>query len=78
MKKPHKGEIHSWFIWKSPKSNKYVIFGHPVGHPDFVNSNWIRTSAVVNRIDNVVETENSFYTLVGDEQPLPEILRRRL
>ncbi len=68
MSKPFKGEIHQWSILRYSEK-RYSIFGKPVGHPKFVH--WIRTSPVVNRDGNLVETENSFYKLVGEEQPLP-------
>ena len=71
--KPYKGEIHSWSILQhNPKV--YSIYGRPVGHPSFVN--WIRTSPVIERNGDMVETHNSRYKLVGEEQPLPEFFKR--
>lgn len=71
--KPFKGYIHSWekiYFNKdehpyAKDSLGYVIYGYPTHHPDF--SNWIRTSAVVKHEDNVIETLNSKYHLVGEE-----------
>lgn len=62
--KPHKGFIYNWrFI---PIQNRYgcVIYGRVVGHPQFTGP--IRTSLVLNVIENEVETLNSRYTLQGD------------
>lgn len=72
--KPFKGEIHNWSTLRHTKE-LYSIFGKPIDHPTIFN--WIRTSPVVKREGDMVETENSLYRLVGEEQPLPEVLRRR-
>lgn len=71
--KPYRGEIHNWSILKHSQ-DIYSIFGRPVGHPVLVY--WIRTSPVVKKEGNMIETENSQYLLVGEERPLPEFLRR--
>ena len=39
----------------------YYVTGYPWGHPDFTG--WIRTSYVVKRTGNEIETNNSRYTL---------------
>lgn len=72
--KSFKGEIHHWSIFRH-SDLLYSIVGKPVGHPYITK--WLRTSPVVDRVGNMVETENSFYKLVGEEQSLPEVLRRR-
>lgn len=63
--KPHKGTIENWFVWQIPESLDhlgYVIVGDSVDHPQFAGE-VIRTSVVVGRIDNEIETRNSRYTL---------------
>jgi hypothetical protein len=62
--KPFRGELHDWAILRH-REGLYSIFGRPVGHPHFVN--WIRTSPVVSLVGNLVETQNSFYSLIGEE-----------
>ena len=77
MSKPYKGSIHNWkrrFFGKD-----FVIVGIPRSHPDFVD--WIITSKVI-RMEKTdpytngrdgfytygIETQNSHYELVGEEQ----------
>lgn len=72
--KPHRGKISGWSkVDRSQDeyarldsmygpSLHYTIRGVPGGHPNFIN--WIRTSLVVAREGNEIETLNSRYTLV--------------
>lgn len=68
--KPHKGRIEDWFeIAVSDKGN--VIFGRAVGHPDFDGED-IRTSFVVKRDGDEIETRNSRYTLGRHASEAPQ------
>ena len=62
--KPYKGRIDDWVKVPIPKSQGegYIIYGKPIDHPYFID--WIRTSPVVKRDGNEVETNNSRYTLL--------------
>jgi len=71
--KPFKGEIHNWFILRHPILKDglgFKIGGKPVGHPTFIN--WFLSSEVVKwSEDGRIETLNSVYQLVGEEQCIP-------
>ena len=62
--KPHKGTINNWFKWsvEGMSGLGYVIVGDSLDHPQF-GGGAIRTSYVVAKIDDEIETRNSRYTL---------------
>lgn len=76
MHKPHKGTIESWRKIKltkeeisycskiyGEKCGTYYIFGTCINHPEFGTTNMFRSSWIVKRRGNEIETRNSRYTL---------------
>lgn len=70
MEKPHKGRIQNWCKLPCEKGLGYLIEGEFLEHPDGGGPGKIgNTSFVVKHEGVEIETKNSRYTLVGDEQP---------
>lgn len=67
-KKPHKGSLKNWYKFGLgiDKGLGYVIIGEFVDHPEFAGKEG-HTSYVVKHEGNEVETNNSRYTLIGEE-----------
>lgn len=75
MSKPYRGEIHDWAFLFHPEIGGMSIFGRSVGHPRIIN--WIRTSPIVSRVGDMVETKNSIYRLVGEENDFNTVYARQ-
>lgn len=65
--KPHKGKIESWQRKECERGLGYYITGRFVDHPQFAGE-WGHTSWVEKHDGQEIETRNSRYTLVGEEQ----------
>lgn len=64
MEKPHKGTIRHWEKHPCRDGLGYCVYGVVKGHPQW-GEGFIRTSFVVKRDGNEIETNNSRYTLEG-------------
>lgn len=66
--KPHMGKIVDWYERPCGEEHGlgYMIVGRSVDHPRFAGE-MFHTSFVVERVGNEIETNNSRYTLVTEE-----------
>jgi len=75
-------EIRNWCIAKSlnRKTDAPALYGIPTGHPDpkgyVSNKKIICSSPIIYQNDEIVETENTVYKLVGSGLTKAELLAR--
>lgn len=85
LEKPHKGKLYNWCKLPFPKEEwirqrlltedegglGYVIFGMTSAHTlrDYKRTSWVVEH---DPVTGEIETNNSRYTLVGDERDVPD------